>query len=137
MKNSSMNPETLEDFIKMVEAVEGSHHTYETIADSLTDLTVAFFNYFASKHGMTGWQASWAQLQFIKKTRNMEAPFMIVDSSKLLYPQYDILVDVERFLEESKPELAKIAQERLDELKDDDLISLNVLERWKEISKGG
>lgn len=42
---------------------------------------------------------------------------MIVDSEKLLYPQYDLVKDVEEFLEKSKKEVGKIAKKRMEEEK--------------------
>ncbi|MER2060463.1 MAG: hypothetical protein ABTA16_16705 [Niallia sp.] len=83
---SEKYPKSLEEFIEYVKEIESQPHSYNTIAEALTDTTLAFFNYFASKHGMTGFQASWAEMNFIRKSRGLEAPFMIVDSSKLLYP---------------------------------------------------
>lgn len=77
-------PKSEEDFLNYLHELENKPHDYNSIAEALTDATVAFFNYFASKHGMTGYQASWSALQFLAKTRGMEAPFMIVDYEKLL-----------------------------------------------------
>jgi hypothetical protein len=126
-------PKSLEEFLEYVKEMEEKQHGYNSIVEALTDTTVAFFNYFASKHGMTGFQASWAGLQFLGKTRGIEAPFMIVDSSKMLYPQYDLISDVREFLEESKPVLGKLAKERLRE-EHGEFISKNVLKRWEELA---
>lgn len=133
-QNSPLNPKTLEEFVDLVKNIENSHQSYNTITDALADTTAAYFNYFASKHGMTGYQASYAGLEFLKKTRGMEMPFMIVDSSKMLYPQYDLVSDVEEFLEESKTELAKVAKKNLEELDGNSLVSLKVVDRWKELA---
>lgn len=132
-QNSPLNPKTLEEFVDLVKNIENSHQSYNTITDALADTTAAYFNYFANKHGMTGYQASYAGLEFLKKTRGMEMPFMIVDSSKMLYPQYDLVSDVEEFLEESKTELAKVAKKNLEELDGNSLVSLKVVDRWKEL----
>lgn len=131
MKDYGYFPKTKEDFNKYLEELESKNHTYETITDALTDATLAFFNYFAVKHDMTGYQCSWAELQFLKKSRGMQAPFMIVDSSKMLYPQYDLHKDLDEFLEDSMDELSKIAKENLDN--NDGYISKRVLNRWKEL----
>jgi hypothetical protein len=125
-------PNSLEEFLEYVKEIENQQHNYNSIAQALTDTTVAFFNYFASKHGMTGFQASWSGLQFLSKTRGLEAPFMIVDASKMLYPQYDLIADVHKFLDDVKPELSKMAKERLE--KDTTHVSYNVLNRWKELA---
>jgi hypothetical protein len=126
-------PKTMDEFLEYVKQIEDQPQDYNSIAKALTNATVAFFNYFASKHGMTGFQASWSGLQFLAKTRGIEAPFMIVDSSKMLYPQYDLIADVEKFLDDVKPELSKMAKERL-EKDNDGFVSKNVLQRWKELA---
>ncbi|WP_144509847.1 hypothetical protein [Bacillus sp. FJAT-22090] len=126
-------PKDWDDFTNYLTELEEQTHGYNSIADALTLSTVAFFNYFASKHGMTGFQASWSGLQFIKTTRNIDAPFMIVDSSKLLYPQYDLEKDVHEFLENSKKELAAKARENLKDV--DKHTNSKVIERWKEIAE--
>ncbi len=126
-------PKTKEDLDSYIEGLENQHHDYNSIADALVESTLAFFNYFASKHGMTGFQSSWAALNFLGRTRGIEAPFMIVDSSKMLYPQYDLIGEVKKFLEDSKPKLAEIAQKNLEEA--DEYTSRRVIERWKELVK--
>lgn len=126
-------PKNWEDFVRYINELENQPHDYNSIAEALIKATVAFFNYFACKHGMTGFQTSWSGLQFLGVTRNIEAPFMIVDSGKLLYPQYDLLNDVKKFLEESKPTLAKLAKENLKDV--DQFTSPNVNERWKELAE--
>ena len=133
MKIENYYPKNWEDFNTYLEEIESKPHDYNTIADALTQATVAFFNYFASKHGMTGFQASWSQLQIIGVLRGLEAPFMIVDSGKQLFPQYDILRDVEEFLENSKPALGKIAKDNLEN--DTKYASPNVIKRWEELAK--
>lgn len=47
-------PKSEEDFLNYLHELENKPHDYNSIAEALTDATVAFFNYFASKHGMTG-----------------------------------------------------------------------------------
>lgn len=133
MTKENYFPKDWEDFTRYVEELESGSHGYNSIADALTLSTVAFFNYFASKHGMTGFQASWSGLQFIKQTRNIDAPFMIVDSSKLLYPQYDLESDVREFLEESKKGLAEKARENLKDANKH--TSSRVIARWEELAK--
>jgi hypothetical protein len=126
-------PKSEEELIEYLRKIEDQPHDYSSIAKALTDVTVAMFNYFASKHGMTGFQASYSGLQFLKITRGIEGPFGIVDGSNLLYPQYDLMAQVEKWIHEWKPTLADKAIELLNE-KDHELISPNVIERWKEIA---
>lgn len=125
-------PKDLEGFLNYVKQIEEQPHDYNSIADALADATVAFFNYFASKHGMTGFQASWAGLQFLRKSRGMEHPFMIVDGGKLLYPQYDLHRDLEKFIEETKSQLADVALENLKSV--DSYTHDNVVRHWEYLA---
>lgn len=125
-------PKSEEDLNRYIEEIENKQHDYNSIAEALRDATLAFFNYFAVKHAMTGWQSSWAALSFLGKSRGLEAPFMIVDSSKLLFPQYDVLGDVKKFIEDSKKDLAGLAKEKLNKV--DGLTSPNVVARWEELA---
>lgn len=133
MKDYGYFPKTKEDFDRYLKELESKNHTYETITDALTDATLAFFNYFAVKHAMTSYQCSWSELQFLRKSRGMEAPFMIIDSSKMLYPQYDLHKDLNEFLENSMEELSKIAQKNIENR--DEYVCESVLNRWNEIAK--
>ncbi|GED73049.1 hypothetical protein BRE01_67510 [Brevibacillus reuszeri] len=126
-------PNSWEELANYVNDLESQNHDYNSIADSLSKATVAMFNYFASKHGMTGFQASWAGLQFLRTTRGMDGPFAIIDGSKLLYPQYNIHSDINKWIEEWKPELGRIAKKKLEE--DNKYAHPNVIKRWQELSK--
>lgn len=134
MTKKNYFPEDWEDFVDYMDEIENQQHDYSSIADALTDTTVAFFNYYASKHGMTGFQAGYSGMQVIGKLRGMKHPFMILDSSKLLYPQYDLANDVQKFLDESKVSLAPVAKEMIAELDEDSFVSKGVVARWKEIA---
>ena len=63
-------------------------HDYTSAMKVTARLTYEFFDYVASKLGLSGFQASWAQLEFLKLARHYEHGFMIVDFGNVLYPQY-------------------------------------------------
>lgn len=126
-------PSSWEEMTQYMEGLESKPHDYQSIAEALSEATLTFFNYFAYKHGMTNWQTSWADLDFIQKVRRMEAGVMIIDPAKMLYPQYDLRKDLDKYLAESKPRLAKLAKERLDK-ESDRFLSDNVKRRWMELA---
>ena len=126
-------PDSWEELTKYVNEIEEQSNDYSSIAEALTNVTVAMFNYFACKHGMTGFQVGWAGLKFLGVTRGIEAPFGIVDGSKLLYPQYDIHAEVDKWIEQWKPELGKLALKKLEE--DNTFTHPDVIKRWQEYSK--
>jgi len=98
---------------------------------------VATFNYVAHVEGITGFQASCADLDILRRTRRLEGPFMIVDASKMLYPQYsDTLDRVKKFLEsdDTKKWLKEKAKEQLDQNKDNEHVSVEVMAHWKKLA---
>lgn len=92
---------------------------------------LASFNYMASQCGVTGFQGSCAQLSFLARSRSMEGPFQIVDVSKLLYPQYDVIKDLNEYIEKSKPWLKRMAKKMLKNEK----ACPNVVAHWKNLAK--
>ncbi|WP_419877700.1 hypothetical protein [Brevibacillus centrosporus] len=125
-------PKTEQELIDFLHEHENKSHSYESVAESLTEVTLAMFNYFASKQGMTGFQASWGGLQFLKKSRGIEGPFGIIDGSKLLYPQYDLRKQLEDWIKEWEPQLAQMAKEKLEETNCQ--AHPDVLERWQRLA---
>ncbi|MGD7046979.1 hypothetical protein FZC83_01955 [Rossellomorea marisflavi] len=128
----SSTPKTLEEFVEMVKDIESQPQSYNSIAESLADATFAFFNYFASKHGMTGFQASWSGLKFLMKSRGTEHPIMIVEGGKLLYPQYDLHKDLQEFIDDTIPQLKEEAAKNLNEA--NTYTSERVIEHWKTLA---
>jgi hypothetical protein len=88
---------------------------YEQSADALWKAALAAFNYVAYIQGVTGFQASWAELQFLARSRGIKGPFAILDSAQMLYPQYDLPAKVEQWFEEWRPWLAEEARRKIAE----------------------
>lgn len=89
---------------------------YGSCVYAMSLAAVAAFQYVASKLGVTGFQASCADLDFIRRTRNIKGPFMLVNAEKMLYPQYDIRSDLEEAIEKWKPWAAEQAEKKLTEV---------------------
>jgi hypothetical protein len=135
-------PKTEEDLIayirEMLKWPDGASEPgegYGRCVYSMAYAAVATFNYVASTLGCTGFQASCADMQILRQTRDLEHGFMIVDANKLLFPQYDPMREVAKFLEERRPELAAVARQKIAE---DDASNVkahpNVRARWEEIA---
>jgi hypothetical protein len=97
---------------------------------------LATFDYVAHAIGATGFQASWADLQFIKHSRHYDGPFAVIDGRDMLYPQYDILAKVRGYLEEWQPWAAEEARHKLDE-RDAATVSRRVVQHWKKLAQEG
>ena len=129
---------SLDELTSYIDALVNRKHDYGTCVYAISMSAVATFRYVASKLGCTGFQASCADLDFLRRTRNFKAGFMIIDYEKLLYPQY---LDEEHFpdhvqlLERNKEHLAKLARKRLNEAKAEELpLHPAVKKRWEYIA---
>lgn len=110
-------------------------HDYGTCVYAMSMAAEAAFNYVSSKLGVTGFQASCADLDFIRRTRNFEGPFMLVDAAQQLYPQYHPLKDTEEFLssESTTQWLAKQAREKISE-SDQSSVHPDVWSHWEQLA---
>lgn len=75
------------DLIKYISQLVNMKHDYGTCCYAMSMSAVAAFNFVSSKLGVTGFQASCAELDVLARTRNMKLGFKILDNEDLLYPQ--------------------------------------------------
>lgn len=74
---------------------------------------VATFRYIASTLGVTGFQASCADMDILAQTRGYKHGFMVLDASNVLYPQYDLVEKTREWVAESRVYLRDEAKKRL------------------------
>ncbi|QDP42983.1 hypothetical protein HWC53_gp106 [Bacillus phage vB_BmeM-Goe8] len=104
-------PESMGDLVTFMEKARAHSTDYNTAAEALSSATVAFFNYFASELGVTGFQASAAQLQFIGTLRRMKA-FTIVNADNLKWnTREEVLASADKFLRECEEYNKKMEDE--------------------------
>jgi hypothetical protein len=107
--------DSLDQLQQYINSLVERPHDYGSCVYAMSLAAVAAFQYVASKLGVTGFQASCADLDFIRRTRNLKGPFMLIDAEKMLYPQYDIRNNLEEALEKWKPWAAEEAEKKLAE----------------------
>lgn len=78
----------LADYIKMLVEMQ---HDYGTCVYAMSMAATAAFKYVAGQLGVTGFQASCADLDILRRTRQMKGPFLIIRAEDELFPQYDNL----------------------------------------------
>lgn len=113
-------------------------NSYQTAPYSMALSAYAVFNYVAQKLQVTEYQAEFADLEFIKRTRGMEDGFVIIDYENLLYPQYKDEFNKYSFnnlLKRNLPHLKERAKELLK--KDSGFAHENVIKHWKMIVELG
>ena len=129
-------PKTLDEAIVLIKAVVNREHTYGTSAYAASISSTLIFNWVCHELGLTGFQASCADLDILRRTRNMEM-FRIIKYENLLYPQYlnsDNFPTIQDLEEdpETRKWLKKEATKRLGERGE---IHPVVKDRWEYLSK--
>ena len=102
-----------EQLADYVGALVDRPHDYGTCVYAMSMAAVAAFNYVAHELGVTGFQASCADLDILRRTRDLEWG-RVQDFTNLLYPQYeDRFTGLDALLCEHREELAKRAAKLL------------------------
>ncbi len=106
-------PETLEGLSAYITSLVEREHDYGTCVYAMSLAATAAFQHVAKRLGVTGFQASCADMDILTRTRGYKHGFMILDADNLLYPQYDLRQQVDEWIQKTEPQLAKVARERL------------------------
>ena len=130
--SKAINPKTIEELNEYITKLVEQEHDYGTCVYAMSLSSVATFSYVAHKLGVTGFQASCADLDFIKRIRNIKGSFIILKAEDLLYPQYDLQT---RFLE-WKSEQKEWLKEEATKLLNDNSKNAHpdVIAHWKKLS---
>jgi hypothetical protein len=106
-------PATPEELAAYVRALVDRPHDYGTCCHAMSMAAVAALRYVAGALGVTGFQASCADMDILRRTRRLEWG-RIQNFDDLLYPQYrSKFTGWPHLLEEHKVELAGRARELL------------------------
>ncbi len=107
-------PKSLEELTKYIQWTIDQKHTYGSCVYAMSLAATATFNYLAHELGVTGFQASCADLDLLKRTRGINGPFMIIRAEEALYPQYDLHRKLDEALLAWRPWFAEEATKMLD-----------------------
>lgn len=108
-------PAFVDDLAKYVSSLVDRQHDYGTCVYAMSMAATAAFNYVAHKLGVTGFQASCADMDILTRTRGWKGSFIILKAEDLLYPQYDLPQKLNEWIAEQKPWLAEQAKLLLSE----------------------
>ena len=129
-------PNTIEELTEYIQSLIDMKHDYGTSAYSMSLAGVAAFNFIGSKLGTTGFQASCADLDMIRRTRAIKGPFRLVDFSNMLYPQYEYKFHSQHISKDIWEWLQEIAKENMKKADNEFKEYLVKLGKYKEdISK--
>ena len=126
-------PYTKQQLSDYIESLVNRDHNYGTCVYALSMAAEAAFNYVAHKLGVTGFQSSCADLDFIRRVRSMEGPFILLKAEDMVYPQYDLEEKLRKAMESWKPWVKEQAQKNLD--KDSEHCHPDVVAHWKKLTE--
>lgn len=81
-------PKSEEELVEYVRSLVDRPHDYGTCVYAMSMAATAAFYYVSNRLGVTGFQASCADMDILRRTRHLKHGFRIVDYGDLLYPQY-------------------------------------------------
>lgn len=81
-------PKSEAELTEYVRSLVERPHDYGTCVYAMSMAAVAAFNYVSGKLGVTGFQASCADMDILRRTRHMDRGFCIYNYADVLYPQY-------------------------------------------------
>lgn len=134
-ERKAVSPNSLNELKTEIEMLIGPGNDYGEAVYAVSLAAVATFNFMARKLGITGFQASCADLDILRRTRNMENGFKILDFDKLLYPQYieEFNITHEKLLKDNIKHLSLAAKKKLEE-HNDFPAHPNVVKHWEKIA---
>jgi hypothetical protein len=89
-----MWPKDREELDATIKVLEERDHDYGTCVYAMSIAALAAYYYMSMQLDVTGFQASCASMDALKRTRGMNSGFRIIDYEQYLYPQYNTLQEV-------------------------------------------
>lgn len=129
--------DTPEELGEYIEALVSRPHDYGTCVYAMSMAAVAAFQYVARKLVVTGFQASCADMDILRRTRRMDDGFRIVNYRDLLYPQHwdEERSPIFRAALAERPEYwADKAKELMDQAGDH--VARQVWNHWQDLTRG-
>lgn len=123
-------PVTKEQLTEYVESLVNKTHDYGTCVYAMSMAAEAAYNYVSHCLGVSGFQASCADLDFLRRTRGMER-FLIINAGDALYPQSDPQEKFEKYMIDIRPWLKEQAARKLAET---DRAHPDVIAHWKMLA---
>ena len=134
LRNSEVpTPESYEELIAYIQGLVEQEHDYGTCVYAMSMSAVAAFIFVAGRLGVTGFQASCADLDILTRIRNIKGGFILLKTKDLLYPQYDLRKKLNDFItsDETETFLKEEAKKHL--AQDNEFTHPNVIAHWKKL----
>ncbi len=127
-------PQDLHELTAYIDNLIDREHNYGTCVYAMSLAAVAAYNLVAHKLKVSGFQASCADLDIIKRLRRYEDGFIILNYSDLLYPHYlgeEHFPSYQTLIRENRVYLRQKAKKFI---KSNKGAHPKVIEHWKKIA---
>lgn len=128
-------PQSADELLAYVTALVEREHDYGTCVYAMSMAATAAFRFVASQLGVTGFQASCADMDVLRRTRHINGPFMLLKGEDALFPQYDLRGRLDEFLRDIQPWLAEQVTAKLQEPPDH--AHPDVVRHWQRLAAAG
>lgn len=122
---------------------------YNRSAEEIVERTLGAFRQACRDVGASGFQASWALMQVLWKGNAWDGPGVVIRAEDMVYPQYDLPSEKARQFEEREETRQWIGEKAIALLTehglwrdgtfiedaDPELVSLTVVEHWKQLAE--
>jgi hypothetical protein len=129
-------PNTLEELTAYIKPLVEQEQDYGTCVYAMSMAATAAFRYVAHALGVSGFQASCADLDIIRRTRSWEGPLLLTNAEDTLYPQYDVRAKLEKCLKDWEPWAMEQAKKKLTETANGHAHP-DVKAHWERLAAGG
>jgi hypothetical protein len=126
------SPLTKEQLGEYIESLVNRSHDYGTCVYAMSMAATAAFNYVAGQLSVTGFQASCADLDILRRTRSLNGPFIILKGEDMLFPQYDLQERLAEVMVQWRPWVKEEAEKNL--AKGESYVHPDVLAHWKKLA---
>ena len=117
-ESQAPTPCTSDELAQYVESLVDRDHDYGTCVYAMSLAATAAFNFVARQLGVTGFQASCADLDILRRTRSLDGPFIVIKAEDDVYPQYDNLKKVIEAQQQWRSWVVERAKKKLSEAPD-------------------
>ena len=126
-------PDSEDELVAIIHRLVERQHDYGTCVYAMSISATSAFNYVARKLGVSGFQASCADMDIVARVRGMKNGFRIIDYNDLLFPQYEQKVPgFWQLIEEQKEHLAGEARKLMAE--NHDKSHPDVKKHWEKLA---
>ena len=114
-KDHDPTPSSIEELSEYIGSLVNRSHDYGTCVYAMSLAATAAFNYVAGNLGVTGFQASCADLDIVRRTRRINGPFILLQAKDMCYPQYDLTRKLQEAMDGWKEWASKECEKLLEE----------------------